>query len=138
WKELVEGRSKPFSTSELRVAETLRATLIEVVLRLADEASAERRQANARQEMLIAELNHRVRNILGVIRGLIRQSQSDDEAIRQFVALVDGRIHALARAHNQITDDHWGPAPFEALIAAEAAAFAAGKETAILSDGPPV
>lgn len=64
-----------------RVAETLRATLIEVVLRLADEASAERRQANARQELLIAELNHRVRNILGVIRGLIRQSQSDDDAV---------------------------------------------------------
>ncbi len=45
--------------------------LIEVVLRLADEATAERQQASARQEMLIAELNHRVRNILGVIRGLI-------------------------------------------------------------------
>ena len=51
--------------SELRVAETLRATLIEVVLRLADEASAERQAANERQELLIAELNHRVRNILG-------------------------------------------------------------------------
>lgn len=38
WKELVRGRSLPFTESELRVAETLRATLIEVVLRLADEA----------------------------------------------------------------------------------------------------
>ena len=37
--------------------------------------------------------------------------------------MVDGRIHALARAHNQITDDHWGPAPLQALIDAEAAAF---------------
>jgi light-regulated signal transduction histidine kinase (bacteriophytochrome) len=33
WKELVEGKAKPFTLSELRVAETLRATLIEVVLR---------------------------------------------------------------------------------------------------------
>ena len=112
WHELVEGRSKPFTPSELRVAETLRATLIEVVLRLADEASALRHQANARQELLIAELNHRVRNILGVIRGLIRQSQPEEEAVKDFVRVVDGRIHALARAHNQITDDHWGPAPF--------------------------
>ena len=137
WKELVEGRSKPFSTSELRVAETLRATLIEVVLRLADEAAAERHQASARQELLIAELNHRVRNILGVIRGLIRQSQPDEETVKEFVKLVDGRIHALARAHNQITDDHWGPAPLQALIDAEAAAIPGGAER-IDGGGPPV
>ena len=123
WKQLVEGHSLPFTPSEVRVAETLRATLIEVVLRLADEASAERQQASARQELLIAELNHRVRNILGLIRGLIRQSQGIDGDIGEFVKLVDGRIHALARAHNQITDDHWGPAPMQALIDAEAAAF---------------
>lgn len=138
WKELVEGRSEPFTTSELRVAETLRATLIEVVLRLADEAAAERRQSTARQEMLIAELNHRVRNILGVIRGLIRQSQPDNPEVKEFVRLVDGRIHALARAHNQITDDHWGPAPLDALIQAEGAAFAADRPSAIIARGPPV
>lgn len=138
WREQVEGKSQPFTTSQMRVAETLRATLIEVVLRLADEAAAERHQANARQELLIAELNHRVRNILGVIRGLVRQSQPDEEAVKDFVKVVDGRIHALARAHNQITDDHWGPAPLEALIEAEAAAFAAQKQNSIIADGPPV
>lgn len=139
WKETVEGRAKPFTPSELRVAETLRATLIEVVLRLADEASAERRQANERQELLIAELNHRVRNILGVIRGLIRQSKPAEGAkVEDFVTLIDGRIHALARAHNQITDDHWGPAPLRALIDAEAAAFLAGQSDRVSIDGPPV
>jgi light-regulated signal transduction histidine kinase (bacteriophytochrome)/CheY-like chemotaxis protein len=137
WKELVEGRSKAFTPSELRVAETLRATLIEVVLRLADEAAAERHQASARQELLIAELNHRVRNILGVIRGLIRQSQPDEGAVKEFVKLVDGRIHALARAHNQITDDHWGPAPLQALIDAEIAAIPEGADR-IRGGGPPV
>ncbi len=137
WKELVRGRSRPFTASELRVAETLRATLIEVVLRLADEASAERQRAGARQEVLIAELNHRVRNILGLIRGLIRQAQPEEEAVRNFVKVVDGRIHALARAHNQITEDHWGPAWLQALIDAESAAFVEEGDR-ILSDGEPV
>lgn len=123
WQQLVKGHSKPFSVSEKRVAETLRATLIEVVLRLASEASAQRDAANRKQEVLIAELNHRVRNILGVIRGLIRQAKPSSDRIEDFVNLVDGRIHALARAHNQITDDHWGPAPIRALIDAEARAF---------------
>lgn len=135
WKELVEGRSRPFSRSEIRVAETLRATLIEVVLRMADEATVQRQQANERQEVLIAELNHRVRNILGVIRGLIRQSKPHDDQIESFVTLVDGRIHALARAHNQITDDHWGPAPIQALIDAEAAAFLADDPERIRTEG---
>ena len=106
-------------------------------MRLADEAAAERRQSTARQEMLIAELNHRVRNILGVIRGLIRQSQPDSPEVKEFVRLVDGRIHALARAHNQITDDHWGPAPLGALIDAEAAAIAADRQSAIIANGTP-
>jgi light-regulated signal transduction histidine kinase (bacteriophytochrome) len=136
WKEMVEGHSRPFTASELRVAETLRATLIEVVLRLADEASAQRQASNERQELLIAELNHRVRNILGVIRGLIRQSKPTGGSVEDFVSLVDGRIHALARAHNQITDDHWGPAPLRALIDAEAAAFLAGRAHRVTVEGP--
>lgn len=136
WKELVEGKSQPFSGSEVRVAETLRATLIEVVLRLADEASAERQQASARQELLIAELNHRVRNILGLIRGLIRQSLPAGGDIAEFVKVVDGRIHALARAHNQITDDHWGPAPLQALIDAEAAAFVDERDRIVVQGEP--
>jgi two-component sensor histidine kinase len=137
WKELVQGRSNPFTPSEMRVAETLRTTLIEVVLRLADDAFTERQQASARQELLIAELNHRVRNILGVIRGLIRQSQPSEPAVKDFVKVVDGRIHSLARAHNQITDDHWGPAPMQAMIDAEAAAFV-DEHDRVISEGSPV
>ncbi|TWF49828.1 HWE histidine kinase domain-containing protein [Neorhizobium alkalisoli] len=138
WQQLVQGHSKPFSAPEKRVAETLRATLIEVVLRLAGEASAQRDAANRKQEVLIAELNHRVRNILGVIRGLIRQAKPSSDKIEDFVDLVDGRIHALARAHNQITDDHWGPAPIGALIDAEARAFLGEENRGIHVSGEPV
>ncbi|QDP18934.1 HWE histidine kinase domain-containing protein [Sphingomonas xanthus] len=138
WKELVEGRSIPFTPSQIRVAETLRATLIEVVLRLSDEANVERQAASERQELLIAELNHRVRNILSLIRGMIRQSKpAAGTTIEDFVAQVDGRIHALARAHNQITDDHWGPAPLNALIDAEVAAFLVNKKDRVRTSGDP-
>jgi light-regulated signal transduction histidine kinase (bacteriophytochrome) len=136
WKEMVHGRSEPFTPSEVRVAETLRATLIEVVLRLADEASDERQKATARQDLLIAELNHRVRNILSLIRGLIRQSKPPEGAsVEDFVSVIDRRVHALARAHNQITDDQWGPAPFHSLIEAEAAAFLQADVHRITTDG---
>jgi light-regulated signal transduction histidine kinase (bacteriophytochrome) len=139
WKELVEGSSTPFNPSEMRVAETLRATLIEVVLRLADEASVERQASSERQELQLAELNHRVRNILSLIRGLIRQSKpSAETSIEDFVAMVDGRVHALARAHNQITDDHWGPAPIKSLIDAEVAAFLTSQKDKVETQGGPI
>ena len=139
WKELVENRSEPFTPSQVRVAETLRATLIEVVLRLADEASIQRKAATERQELLIAELNHRVRNILSLIRGLIRQSKpGEGVTIEQFVDLIDGRVHALARAHNQITDDHWGPAPLRSLIDAELAAYLLHDRDRVRIEGAPL
>ena len=139
WKELVESRSEPFTSSQVRVAETLRATLIEVVLRLADEASIERKAASERQELLIAELNHRVRNILSLIRGLIRQSKpGEGSSMEDFVATIDGRIHSLARAHNQITDDHWGPAPLCSLIDAELAAYVSSDRERVRTSGPPI
>ncbi|KRB61858.1 two-component system sensor histidine kinase/response regulator [Rhizobium sp. Root708] len=123
WSELVRGRSLPFAAAERSVAETIRVTLIEVVLRLTDEANIVRQQANERQEVLIAELNHRVRNILGLISGLIRQSRGTTDHVSDFVDHLEGRIQALARAHDQITRDHWAPAPLRALLQAEAAAY---------------
>lgn len=138
WSETVRGRSKPFTALELQVAETLRSTLIEVVLRMSDEAHAERQQAAERQELLIAELNHRVRNILGLIRGLVRQSRGSSASVEDFVRELDGRIHALARAHNQITSDNWGPAPLRPLIETEASAYLGGKSGRVETDGPDV
>ncbi|BAI72593.1 bacteriophytochrome [Azospirillum sp. B510] len=143
WKETVRGRSKPWTDLDERNAESLRVTLLEVVLRLADVAGRTRREATERQELLIAELNHRVRNILGLVRALVRQSESGAETLQQFAAIVAGRIEALARAHDQITADNWGPASLRTLIAAETGAYlsaggvSAGGERVRLS-GPEV
>jgi len=72
-----------------------------------------------------------------LIRGLIRQSKPPEGvSVEDFVAMIDGRIHALARAHNQITDDHWGPAPIKSLLEAEAAAFLGAKRKLLKLEGP--
>ena len=66
WSELVKGQGGALHL--VRAAggrKTLRTALLEVVLRLADVAAGEERQrAHEQQQLLIAELNHRVRNIL--------------------------------------------------------------------------
>ncbi len=138
WSEIVKGQSLPFTVAELRVAETLRTALLEVVLRLSDSASQDRRRAQEQQELLIAELNHRVRNILSLIRGLISQTRGAALTPEAFVETLDDRIQALARAHDQITSDRWGPARLIDLIETEAGAFLGDKRDRVLLSGPNV
>ncbi|MCE7797329.1 GAF domain-containing protein [Sphingobium sufflavum] len=138
WSQEVSGHSAPFTQAEVRVAETLRSSLVQVVLRLSEDAQEDKRRASERQELLIAELNHRVRNILALIRGVARQSKDGTEASTKFLAMFEGRVHALARAHDQITRDNWAPALLRPLIETEADAYI-GKQTARLDlSGPAV
>ncbi|MDR3465192.1 MAG: HWE histidine kinase domain-containing protein [Xanthobacteraceae bacterium] len=122
-RETVRGQSLPWQEMECRVAEALRVVLLDIVLRAVDLTSAERRRAQQRHELLIGELNHRLRNILGLIRGVIAQSRHTEQSVEEFVTVIGGRIQALARAHDQATTDRWGPALFTELVAAEAGAF---------------
>lgn len=137
WREVVRGQSAPWTALDVRIAESLRISLLEVVLRLADLAERERRATQERQELLIAELNHRVRNILSLIRGLIAQSRNA-ETVDDFVKVIGGRIQALARAHDQITTDNWRAAPLRGLIQSEAAAYLGDKADRLLLEGPNV
>lgn len=120
--QLVRGKAPPFSDREQRIGEAIRQALIEVILRYSDGASDERRRASERQELLIAELNHRVRNILALIRSLVTQTGQSASDIAGYVTSLSGRVQALARAHERITRQSWGPADLKGLFEDEFAA----------------
>ncbi|MBB3989560.1 light-regulated signal transduction histidine kinase (bacteriophytochrome) [Croceicoccus naphthovorans] len=138
WSELVRGEAKPFEEAEMRVAEALRSTLLEVVLRLTEAASEDRRRAHEQQKLLISELNHRVRNILALIRALMGQTSREADDVNAFVATLDSRIQSLARAHDQLTADQWGPARLEDLIVTEAKAYFQPDRQSVRMSGPNV
>lgn len=138
WSNLVRGEAKPFEEQERRVAEALRTSLLEVVLRLTEVASEERRRAGEQQKLLIAELNHRVRNILALIRALIGQTNREVGSVSDFVGTLDSRVQSLARAHDQLTAEQWGPGRLKDLIATEASAYLSGGANSIVCDGPDV
>lgn len=138
WKETARGMSEPWTDADVRAAEALRITLLEVVLRLADAAMRERNQAQERQELLIAELNHRVRNILNLIRSLVTQSSAETGSVAEFTEVIGGRIHALARAHDQITQQHWNPASTHDLVRTETAAYVGANDDRLSFTGPDV
>src|SRR5262249_26627095 len=138
WQETVAGQAKPWSQADLRIAESLRVTLLEVILQLADLAARERRSAQERQELMIAELNHRVRNILSLVRGVVAQSKDNASSAEEFASVVGGRIQALARAHDQITSLNWAPAALTSRVESEAGAYLGSRAGRIRMGGPDV
>ena len=135
WTEMVRHTSESWSESEMRSAEALRVSLIEIVLKLTDEANADRRAAAEKQELLIAELNHRVRNILNLIQGLVSQSKSDVTSIDAYTKVLDGRIQSMARAHDQLTREEWAPTSLRKMIAVELKAYMNGQENRVRITG---
>jgi len=138
WQEIVRGQSAPWSAADLRIAEGLRITLLEVILQLADLAARERRAAQERQELMIAELNHRVRNILSLVRGLVTQSKNSATSLEDFASVLGGRIQALARAHDQITSLSWAPVALRSLGESEAGAYLGSRAGRVHMGGPDV
>lgn len=135
WQETVTDRSEDWTEDELQIAEGLRVTLLEVVLRMSDEVSRERKRAREQQELLIAELNHRVRNILNLIRSLVTQSQHGAINVEGFASIIGGRIAALASAHDNITRENWAPAPLSSLFKTELAAYINEKQDRFTLEG---
>ena len=138
WKETVRDRSSPWRGSELIIAETLRVSLLDVILRRANIIDRERRAAQEGQLLLVAELNHRVKNVLSVIRSLVRQSQQGATSLQAFTNDLQNRIHALSVAHDQLTQGHWKAAPLLTLIEAEAQAWTHVEDARLALSGPPV
>ena len=86
---------------------------------------SERKDAEARQTLLVRELQHRTKNMLAVIQSIasstLRRSH-DLESARE--ALI-GRLHALAHAQEFVASGAGGGALLRDLVEAELAPFAA-------------
>lgn len=138
WQETVRGKSRPWTQLELKSAEALRVAILEVLLRFNEENERLQSEASQRQELLIAELNHRVRNVLGLVRAVILRSRAGARSIDDFASIIGARIQSLARAHDQITDASFASQSLAGLIRTEAEAYIADKVSRVHLDGPSI
>jgi len=84
---------------------------------------AEHKHAMERQNILLAELDHRVKNALAVVQSLIYQSLA---ATPERAALL-GRLTALASAHGMLSESRWRGAALGALLQRELAPYGAAR-----------
>ncbi|MEM6758255.1 MAG: HWE histidine kinase domain-containing protein [Pseudomonadota bacterium] len=94
YKQKVKGSCAPWSPEEHQIASDVWAILV------ASERQALIQQTTRQQKLIIDELNHRVRNILTLIRSLSRQSRSSTDSIDEYVETLEARIEAVANAHS--------------------------------------
>jgi PAS domain S-box-containing protein len=96
-----------------------------------------RKRAEAQRELLIAELNHRVKNTLAVIHSIAHQTFKGDRATPEAKAAFEGRLIALASAHDLLTQSNWESASLSRLATSCLPAYGAMEQRISLS-GPDV
>ena len=126
WKETVRGRCLPWSPADLDAAFDLRVSLLHVVLRRINTAAQERRLAAERDKLLMAELDHRVKNTIANIQALVVQTSRRPQSSTGFVKGLDGRIQAMAKAHSLLSESRWEGVSIDRLLREELNPYANG------------
>ncbi|WP_243369274.1 sensor histidine kinase [Microvirga solisilvae] len=97
------------------------------------------RDSERHAQLLLAELQHRVRNTLGVIRSIARRTAATSETAEDYAMHLEGRIDAFARVQAAVTRDPEAGLDLEMLVADELRAVAAHEGDQVKSiSGPEI
>lgn len=97
----------------------------------------ERKALEEQRELLVSELNHRVRNTLMVVQGMAQQTFRGTDMPPEPLAAFNARLHALAAAHTALAVNNWSGAELSGLVR-QAVAICGGETERIEVAGPDV
>jgi len=84
----------------------------------------ERKHAEERQDLLVAELDHRVKNVLARVTVVAKQTRDGSRTMDQFVKALDGRIQSMAAAHSLLSLSRWQGVGLKDLVRDQLAPYA--------------
>lgn len=108
--ELV-GRDGPLSREGGTVIE------LESIAGALREADVAIKARDRHKDLLLAELNHRVRNTLAVLLSVVGQTIRTGGDVEAIARKASGRIMALSRAHDLLSSAEWSPIALSGLVA---------------------
>jgi PAS domain S-box-containing protein len=94
----------------------------------------ERKRVEEQQRILLAELDHRVKNALATVSAVVSHTQQESRSVADFVAALDGRIRSMATTHELLSSHRWQGVSLAELVQRELAPYATRDNTEI--DGP--
>lgn len=98
----------------------------------------DRKRGEEHERMLLAELQHRVRNTLSVVRSIARRTAHNSSSLEDMAAHLEGRIDAFARVQAMATRAPDGAIDLASLIEDELRAHAAREGEQFSIKGPDV
>ena len=98
----------------------------------------ERKEAQERQQLLIRELHHRVKNTLATVQAVVSSTARTATSIDEFYQGFIGRIISLARTHDLVTEDRWQKVSLAELLHNELDPYRTGNDARVVFEGPAV
>ncbi|CDZ37770.1 Putative signal transduction histidine kinase with PAS/PAC domains [Neorhizobium galegae bv. officinalis] len=96
----------------------------------------ERKRIEERLQLMVNELNHRVKNTLATIQAIASQTlRGGDPIVRQNL---ERRLMALAAAHDVLTRENWEGANIDDVVTGALAPFGEGGDYRFAVSGPPL
>lgn len=96
------------------------------------------RALQTRQQVLLAELQHRTRNLLAVVQALARQTMRSQTTLEGFAVEFESRLRALSRAQALVASTARETVALRALVEMEISAHSRDGSAKIHIDGPHV
>ncbi len=128
----IDDTPRQWSESDLNTMSDVAAIVMsEIGLR---EEITRRRAAEDNQVLLIAELDHRVKNTLATVQALIQMSLSASPSLTEFRDTIGVRIASLAKTHTLLTQKRWQAIAFRDILMSELAPF--DQQGRIVLNGP--
>jgi two-component system, chemotaxis family, CheB/CheR fusion protein len=97
-----------------------------------------RKTAEDRQQLLLAEVQHRVKNILAVVRSLTHRTAESAGSLEDFTAHFDGRLSAMGRTQNILARTAEGGVDLAELVHEELVGHGAHYSDQVDVQGPEV
>jgi len=136
FQELVTGKSLSYVLDKRLVRKDGRAMWASVTCSLVRDAAGtpiyairvvqdidERKRAEERQAVLVAELDHRVKNTLANIIALAQQSSLSASSLPDFMVSFQRRLMAIARTHEALSRERFSGVSLRRLAQHETAAW---------------
>jgi len=98
----------------------------------------ERKRAEEHRDLLINELNHRVKNTLATVQSIAHQTLRSSRSAEEAKALLTSRLVSMAAAHDVLTRSNWDSALMDEIAQSALRAFASGPPARISWRGPSV
>jgi len=95
---------------------------------------SERKEAEARRDLLTRELHHRTKNLFSVVQAVVSRSFAGKRTVEEAQKAVLDRVHSLGQVHILLIDKEWQGTDIRELVDNEMRAFS----DRVTTSGPPL